>query len=88
MTRAHLPGTGGTVGAGPVGPSHQAGIFMGFIMLAVFAHIAIALDSKPNLAYAILSARSSFSMQNGTRTLNVPACLCQRPSKPTPAPEC
>lgn len=39
----------------------------GFIMLAVFAHVAIALDLKLNLTYAIFSARSSFSMQNGMR---------------------
>lgn len=88
VTRARLPGIGRTEGAGTAGPRHQGGMFAGFIMLVVFAHVAIALDPKPNLAYAIFSARSSFSMQNGTRTLNVPACLCQWPSKPTPAPGC
>lgn len=59
--------TGGMAGAGPAGLRHQGGMVTGFIMLVVFAHVAITLDPKLNLTYAIFSARSSFSMQNGTR---------------------
>lgn len=53
----------------------------GFIMLAVFAH-GNALDPKLNLTYAIFSALSSFSMQNGMRSVLRSACsVGGRPSR-------
>ena len=46
MTHASLPVIGRMEGAGPAGMSHRGGVFTGFIMLAVSAHVAIALDPK------------------------------------------